>query len=130
MKRLEALWGTPWQPYFFDWAFNAPERYGEEFLNEKFQKIPRNTDIVICHGPPHGYGDRVGDPNVSDRTGQPQAGSRALTDRLSVLQPRLMVCGHIHSGRGIYQLGSTKVVNASLVNNKYEAVYEPVIVDL
>ena len=24
------LWGTPWQPWFHDWAFNAPRRYGEE----------------------------------------------------------------------------------------------------
>src|SRR5687767_2369365 len=35
------FWGTPWTPYFCDWAFNAPEfDQGEEFLNEKFKAIP------------------------------------------------------------------------------------------
>src|SRR3954447_26108232 len=22
------IWGTPWQPWFYDWAFNAPRRRG------------------------------------------------------------------------------------------------------
>ena len=26
------IWGTPWQPWFHDWAFNSPRRHGEEFL--------------------------------------------------------------------------------------------------
>jgi hypothetical protein len=44
-------WGTPWQPWFYDWAFNAPRRNGEAFLASKFALIPDDTDIVICHCP-------------------------------------------------------------------------------
>ncbi len=53
------LWGTPWQPWFLDWAFNAPRQDGEAFLAGKFDAIPPDTDIVVGHGPPRGYGDRA-----------------------------------------------------------------------
>ena len=53
------IWGTPWQPWFYDWAFNAPRRNGEEFLASKFDAIPADTDIVVAHGPPRGFGDRT-----------------------------------------------------------------------
>ena len=51
------IWGTPWQPWFYDWAFNAPRREGEAFLASKFDAIPSGMDIVVGHGPPRGYGD-------------------------------------------------------------------------
>jgi Icc-related predicted phosphoesterase len=115
------LWGTPWQPWFYDWAFNAPRRHGEEFLAEKFALIPADTDIVVCHGPPRGYGDHTGTAR-----GQPHVGSAALTEALERIQPRLLVCGHIHAGYGRYGLGATEIVNAALVDNDYRPV-NPVI---
>jgi Icc-related predicted phosphoesterase len=115
------LWGTPWQPWFHDWAFNAPRRHGEEFLTSIFELIPADTDIVICHGPPRGYGDHSGDAD-----GQPHVGSTALTAALERIEPRLVVCGHIHSGYGRYELGQTEVVNAALVDNAYRPV-NPVV---
>ena len=42
------LWGTPWQPWFYDWAFDAPRRGGEAFLASKFDLIPDDTDVVVC----------------------------------------------------------------------------------
>jgi Icc-related predicted phosphoesterase len=126
------IWGTPWQPYFHNWSFNAPERHGEAFLREKFAKIPDDTDIIICHGPPYGYGDQVGDPTVDDRTGQPHAGSLALLETVRRVDPKLMVCGHIHSGRGIYTVPgcSGAVVNCAHVNDQYQGVYPPVVMEL
>jgi predicted phosphodiesterase len=44
------FYGSPWQPEFYDWAFNLPR--GEK-LAEKWAKIPGNTDILITHGPAH-----------------------------------------------------------------------------
>lgn len=123
------IWGSPWQPYFHNWAFNAPERNGEEFLRDKFDLIPDDTDIVICHGPPYGYGDRVGDQGDD---GQPRAGSRALTDALWRVNPRLMVCGHIHAGTGEYRLEGkqTHIINAAIVNERYKPKRGPFIVEL
>jgi Icc-related predicted phosphoesterase len=49
-----------------------------------------------------------------------------MTDALDRVQPRLMVCGHVHSGYGRYRLGVTEVINAALVNNAY-ALVNPVV---
>lgn len=111
------LWGTPWQPWFHDWAFNAPRRDGEAFLASKFELIPAGIDIIVAHGPPRGYGDRT------SRLGRDvHVGSTAMTRTLERVQPRLMVCGHIHSGYGRYRLGETEIVNASLVDDRYRLV--------
>ena len=115
------LWGTPWQPWFYDWAFNAPRRDGETFLASKFDPIPADTDIVVGHGPPRGYGDRSSRPG-----GHEHVGSTAMTETLERVQPRLMVCGHIHPAYGSYRLGDTEVVNASLVDDEYRPV-NPVV---
>lgn len=130
------LWGTPWQPWFYSWAFNAPERNGEAFLREKFSLIPNDTDIIICHGPPYGAGDSD-PPNAylhldPSYDSQPRIGSRALAAAIRRVRPRLMVCGHIHNGYGEYEFARcpTKIVNAALVNNKYEPVNAPVVVDV
>jgi Icc-related predicted phosphoesterase len=119
------LWGTPWQPWFYDWAFNAPRRDGEAFLASRFDIIPSDTDIVVAHGPPHGYGDRTPRPG-----GYAHAGSTAMTETLERVQPWLMVCGHIHSGYGSYRLGETEIVNASLVDDDYRPVNPVVRIDL
>lgn len=131
------IWGTPWQPYFYNWAFNAPERGGEDFLKQKFDLIPPDTDILLCHGPPRGYGDRVGNPNVPDRSNQERVGSQSLVNALRRVKPRLMVCGHIHCDYGKWTLrdtdGSklpTTIVNAALVNERYVLTKPPVVIDL
>ncbi len=108
------LWGTPWQPWFHDWAFNAPVRDGEEFLAAKFAAIPDDTDIIVGHGPPYGFGDLTG-------AGK-RVGSTAMTATLERVQPRLMVCGHIHPGCGRYRLGRTEIVNAALVDEAYQPI--------
>jgi len=119
------IWGTPWQPWFWDWAFNAPQRDGETFLASKFEPIPAGTDIVLAHGPPRGYGDRT-----SAEGGRAHVGSIAMTSTLERVRPRLMVCGHIHPSYGRYRLGDTEIVNASLVDNRYEPVNPVVQIDL
>ncbi len=115
-----SIWGTPWQPWFNDWAFNAPQVDGETFLASKFERIPQRTDIVVCHGPPYGYGDRNGPP------WREHVGSTALTATLERVRPELMICGHIHPGYGQYRLGPTEVINAALVDDAYRLV-NPVV---
>ena len=119
------IWGTPWQPWFNDWAFNAPPRNGELFLASKFDLIPPDTDIVVGHGPLRGYGDHNGEPGDASHVG-----STAMTETLEQLQPRLVVCGHIHSGYGRYELGGTEIIHASLVDNDYRPVHAVVRVSL
>jgi Icc-related predicted phosphoesterase len=116
------IWGTPWQPWFYDWAFNAPRQCGEEFLASKFEAIPADTDIVVAHGPPHGHGDRTSDGA--------HVGAAAMTATLMRVQPRLMVCGHIHPAYGRYRLGATEIINASLVDARYQPINAPIETEL
>lgn len=117
------VWGTPWQPWFGGWAFNAPRGdRGETFLQAKFAAIPDDTDIIVCHGPPL----YVGDVN---RYGQ-HCGSAALNKRIREVRPQLVVCGHIHHSYGVHDLDGIPVVNAALVDETYELTNEPIEVVL
>ena len=61
------LYGTPWQPEFYNWAFNLPRTSKE--LEEKWNAIPKNTDILITHGPPQGHLDISGPPHNEGNLG-------------------------------------------------------------
>jgi Icc-related predicted phosphoesterase len=44
--------------------------------------------------------------------------------------PRLVICGHIHEAHGRARLAGSEVVNASLLNERYEPAFAPVVIDL
>src|SRR6185369_5847056 len=50
------IYGSPWQPEFFNWAFNLPRKSPE--LGKRWKDIPGGIDILITHGPPHGILDQ------------------------------------------------------------------------
>lgn len=106
------IYGSPWQPVFYDWAFNLTE----DKLAEKWLTIPANCDILLLHGPPRGFGCG----------GLPGAGSPSLTQRIREVQPRLVVCGHIHTAYGEYKIDNSIVLNVSSVNEKYELRQNPI----
>lgn len=97
------FWGSPWQPEFFDWAFNLPRG---EALAERWALIPEDTDVLITHGPPRGYGDRCFDGR--------REGCDDLLARLAVVEPALHLFGHIHEDRGHWQRAETLIVNATV----------------
>lgn len=105
------IWGSPWQPIFFDWAFNLEEHQ----LAKRWKLIPKNTDILILHGPPFGIAD-------FSNYGKVHCGSPSLRNTIEEIQPRLVVCGHIHSGYGQYRLNNTLIVSSSLCNEQYKPV--------
>ena len=104
------VWGSPWQPEFYNWAFNLP-RNGEE-LKEKWDMIPMDTDILLTHGPAWGHLDTV--------VGQTEnLGCELLSQRIEFIKPKIHVCGHIHGGYGYYYNGHTHFFNASVLNERY-----------
>jgi predicted phosphodiesterase len=111
-----SIWGTPWQPWFFDWAFNLYERD----LAAKWQLIPEGTDVLVLHGPPFGYGDGVPRDEGIEHTG-----SRSLLERIQLVAPRVAVFGHIHEGRGEWQVGRTLLANVTILDEGYRHVHEP-----
>jgi predicted phosphodiesterase len=114
------IWGTPWQPWFWDWAFNGnPDR-----LQRQWALIPNDTDILVVHGPPRGYGD-----GVPEKDGVRLCGCPYLLERIKEIQPRLVVFGHIHEGRGEWQLGRSRLANVTIVDAQYRAAYDPYVLE-
>lgn len=107
------IWGTPWQRKFYDWAFNLKP----EDLKHKWELIPDDTDILVCHGPPYGYGDLV---ERNENVGCPY-----LLDKIKQIQPKLVVFGHIHSGYGNWELNKTKLANVTILNEQYKMTHQP-----
>jgi predicted phosphodiesterase len=106
------IYGSPWQPEFYNWAFNLP-RNGEE-LKAKWDAIPTNTDILVTHGPAQTYLDTAGPPYNT-----PLLGCELLKERIELIRPKIHVCGHIHGGYGYYYNGHTHFFNASVLNERY-----------
>lgn len=116
------FWGTPWQPFFQNWSFNAPEfDQGEEFLHEKFNRIPDDVDVVISHSPPAG---------ILDKTGGRHVGSVALNRALQRVNPTLAVFGHVHMRYGVETIGATTCANVAVTDYDYRLVREPIVFDI
>jgi Icc-related predicted phosphoesterase len=110
------IYGSPWQPEFYDWAFNLP-RNGEE-MKMRWDAIPANTDILVTHGPAFGYLDIPGGQNS-------RVGCEMLRDRVDTIRPKIHVFGHIHGSWGHYYNGHTHFFNASVLNERYNYAHNP-----
>ena len=115
------IYGSPWTPQFFNWAFMA-ERGPE--MRMLWSKIPNDTDILVTHGPPHGRLDWGHYQNSS-------SGCEDLMARVKQVQPRLHVFGHMHADGGkAMEDRHTIYVNASVCNDRYEPTNEIVTLEL
>lgn len=108
------VWGSPWQPWFYDWAFNLRT---EAERAEKWARMPDGIDVLVTHSPPYGIGD------LCDNGQRP--GCKALLRRVLEVKPRLHVFGHIHEDRGWWRWGETLFVNAA---NGYGGEFPAVVV--
>lgn len=119
------IFGTPYCHQFGNWAFMRDD----ETLEELYEEIPRNIDILISHDAPYGCSD-ICFENVYWR-GEKHIGCVPLRDIILERSPKIILHGHLHtSNREIEILGKSKVRNCSLLNEKYELVYNPIIIEL
>jgi predicted phosphodiesterase len=113
------IWGSPWQPWFYDWAFNLQR--GAE-IAAKWALIPAGIDVLVTHGPPLG---------ILDRTSRgDEAGCADLLAAVQRVRPRLHVFGHIHEAYGTVLRDGTRFVNASNCTERYRPVQKPIVVDV
>lgn len=115
------IYGSPWQPTFYDWAFNLDR--GEP-LKQKWDLIPEGLDFLITHGPPMGILDQS-NPVV----GSEHCGCEELLKAVDRTKPKFHVFGHIHGGYGQAKV-NTHFVNASVCDERYQAIHEAVVIDL
>lgn len=122
------IYGTPWTPYFYDWAFNGLEdESGNEYpggpgpsarpdkdhpyLLNVYSSIDHDADIVMCHGPCY---------NVLDRTLEGlHVGSKRLWEVVNSIKPYAFICGHIHSQRGSTNRNGIVFYNACNLDDNY-----------
>lgn len=109
------FYGSPWQPEFYNWAFNLPR--GEK-LAEKWAKIPGNTDVLITHGPAY----RMLDHTISGQ----MVGDEDLFNRIMEVKPKLHCCGHIHWAHGQKSFNDIEFINAAVLNERYNHENKPV----
>ena len=119
------IWGSPITPTFgYGWAFNKDRGHD---INEVWNKIPNDSDIVITHGPIYGYCDRAANTNQN-------VGCADLYHRLREIQPHLHFSGHIHEAYGWKTMGLTswydlQAFNGCSCNLRYEAENNPITFD-
>lgn len=116
------IYGSPWQPWFMDWAFNL--RRGAE-IKAKWDLIPDDVQILVTHGPPLGIGDLVVRPAGRGE----RVGCRDLLEAVERVKPAYHVFGHIHEGYGITKGSPTTFVNASMCDEFYDPVNPPLVFD-
>lgn len=103
------IWGSPVQPWFYDWAFNRERGHK---IRKHWNMIPEDTEILVTHGPPMGILDLV--PRGEN------VGCRDLLRRiLDIPSIKLHIFGHIHEGRGTLEQGGRLFVNAANLDGNY-----------
>lgn len=120
------IYGSPWQPRFYDWAFNLMR--GAE-IAEKWRLIPNNVEVLITHGPPNKILD-----SVPTKWGVDNAGCEELRKRVEDIAShgklKLHVFGHIHCGYGTHEEFGIRFVNASNCDEQYKPTRPPIVIDI
>lgn len=124
------IYGTPWTPFFHDWAFNGiefkkgigntyPGGPGKDAVPDKehpylptiYANIPSGIDIVLSHGPCYG---------ILDRTEEGlDVGSNALLEAIYKTKPKAFIHGHVHEAVGSIEKEGIKFFNVSSLDRRY-----------
>ncbi len=96
------FWGSPMTPSYGDWSYMI----NRSKIDRVWQTIPEGIDVLVTHGPPYG----VLDATYTQSNTTELVGCGALMKRVSKLQPKAMLFGHIHSTSDIRNAG-TRTVN-------------------
>lgn len=104
------VYGTSWCPRNLNGAWEVDSKD----LEKEFAKIPEGLDVLITHAPPRIEGSDIDHDNEFDR----HFGSPELTKAILEKKPKLVLCGHVHSGsHKPVKIGDTIVMNVSRVDD-------------
>ena len=114
------IYGSPWQPRFFDWAFNLDRGPASRAV---WRKVPAGVDVLVTHGPPRGILDRTA-------RGEDVGCDDLREEVLERIRPKLHVFGHIHEAHGELAMDGIRFVNACSCTLAYVASQPAIVVDL
>ncbi len=122
------LWGSPWTPFFCDWAYNGAVTPSDAairripYMQDIWRQIPLDTDVLITHGPPRGILDL-------NQEGYRQ-GCCHLLQRLQYVEPRVHIFGHLHGSYGHMTVRNTEYYNVSSCDEDYNCVNPVTVIEL
>jgi Icc-related predicted phosphoesterase len=109
------------------WAYQT----GEDCLADMYREIPLGVDVIVSHGPPMDYQDKI-IKDTFGAAGSFHAGSYELKKAIRKAQPKAVICGHIHESFGKYTLHHhgqsevTTIYNVAQLDVKYKYHNRPV----
>lgn len=105
------FWISPYTPWFFNWGFQSQP----EDMIARCSKIDKDTDVIVCHGPPYLKRD------LTDRGDN--VGSKEAAEAYAALSGlKACIFGHIH-----YSYGSDGIYhNVAHCDEEYKPV-NPVV---
>lgn len=112
------FWGSPFSTLFGNWVFMDTD----ERLQQYWEKIPPDTNVILTHGPAYSILDW-------SNYGDEHTGSKTLRDRILEVKPKIHACGHIHSEYGILEYENIKFINCSYLDDNYKPKNSPIVVN-
>lgn len=129
------VFGSPWCKTFGNWAFMRPvrpETEAEELYpgyKDFIEEAGRKT-ILLTHDAPYGLSDILLQTSCPWASGD-HIGNWALRKLIEEKQPDLHLHGHLHStSHKPEYLRHTEVRCISILDENYNATYEPLILEL
>jgi len=117
MAKIQGIsfWGSPIQPWFFDFAFN---RQRGQSIRRHWELIPKNVDVLVTHGPPYG---------ILDETAKKEkVGCADLLEKIESITAKIHAFGHIHEAYGMLEKDETVYINASVLDLSYKMKNKPI----
>lgn len=112
------IYGSPYTPSLNNWAFVKSKLD----MKKEWGLIPNDLDILITHNPPY----KIMDSTIMDGN----LGCQDLLKKILEVKPRIHVFGHVHEGYGTHTEAGFQFFNASVVDEHYEVVNAPILIDL
>lgn len=105
------IWGSPITPTFYNWAFMKDR--GSD-IRSIWKLIPKDLDLLMCHGPAYGILD-----TTPFQPGE-HVGCQDLLDAILNKKPRYFAHGHLHDPGGQMVVGDhTTFINAAICDEEY-----------
>lgn len=106
------IFGSPNTANLPGWAFGDFEHN----MNNYYDKIPSDVDVLITHSPPYGILDLSSSGN--------RYGSKTLLEKMKEIKPKINMFGHVHESYGSLMKDDVLYANVNVYNGKEPSYFE------